>query len=80
MARQWHVPSFRSYKCIPIGMLKQVHIPFLLVQVVRCVDAGSCSLIVSPWPFGKFVDIVLHDEAVYGRWRGNNPVTSSLLV
>ena len=24
--------------------------------------------------------IVLCDEAVYGRWPGNNPVTSSLLI
>ena len=33
-----------------------------------------------PWPFGKFADIVLCDKAIHGKWRGNNPVTISLLI
>ena len=48
---------------------------FFLVQVVRCLDAGSCSLIVSHDCLQSFLDKVLRGEAVYGRWRGNNLVT-----
>ena len=48
---------------------------FFLVRAVHCLDAGSCSLIVSQDRLQSLVDKVLRGEAVYGRWRGNNLVT-----
>ena len=66
-----HVPSFCASKCIP----RNVCMPFFLVQVVRCLQLNCF-----PWPFGKFDDIVLPDKAIYGRWCGNNLVTSALLI
>ena len=40
---------------VPLGTLERVHAPFFLVQVVHCVDAGSCSLIVSHDPLGSLL-------------------------
>ena len=48
---------------------------FFLVRAVHCLDAGSCSLIVSHDCSQSLLDKVLRGEAVYGRWRGNNLVT-----
>ena len=36
-----------TYVNVPLGTLEHVHAPFFLVQVVCCLDAGSCSLVVS---------------------------------